>query len=165
MQHIFINYLFVLALITTTLVSHAGVYKCVDTSGKVSFQEKVCPTSSSSSEITLKIHKQAKDKVSVNDVSSEEELTESTINLVEINTASKTDLIHVVGSEIASQIIIERNNGQFRGWPDVVRRIVGLSSAQTAAIASINGLTVNGRSLDGVPPDAAMAKMLKNRHR
>ena len=86
-------------------------------------------------------------------------------SLVEINRASQADLQGVVGEKAAAQILAERNNGRFRDWPDVVRRVVALSAAQTAVVASVSGLTVNGKSLDGAPPNPEMAAMMKGRRR
>lgn len=48
------KFMFALALGLAPLVSNAGVFKCVDSAGRVSFQEKACPTASSSAEITIK---------------------------------------------------------------------------------------------------------------
>jgi hypothetical protein len=39
-----------------------------------------------------------------------------------------------------------------------------LSAAQTVVFASICGLTVNGKSLDGFPPDGLQAAMIKKRY-
>ncbi|MDO8415378.1 MAG: helix-hairpin-helix domain-containing protein [Agitococcus sp.] len=172
-----VRVLFALTLATTPLVSYSGVYKCIDAAGKVSFQSKECLVSSASSEITLKstqtalsVDDKAKivnrnQKTSPDDEDFQTPVAEVSMHLVEINTASKADLQSVVDAVVAAQIIAERNNSQFRDWPDLVHRVVGLSAAQTAAMASISGLTVNGKSLDGVPPDAAMAAMLKSRRR
>jgi DNA uptake protein ComE-like DNA-binding protein len=83
----------------------------------------------------------------------------------EINTATETELASVpgVGPVIAAQIIEARKSGRFNGWPDVVRRVVGLSAAQTAGYASVGGLTVDGESL--VPPDSEVAAFLREKLR
>lgn len=88
---------------------------------------------------------------------------QAAMGLVEINKATKADLLSVVSENIAGQILQEREKGRFLHWPDVVRRVVGLSAAQTAVMASISGLTVDGKSLDGAAPDSALAAMMKSR--
>ena len=163
----------VCAVALTPFASHAGLYKCVDASGKVSFQERACPHTSASSEIAVKGVKpavSAKDQAGVLGRGTETESTRTTrdqagTSLVEINRASQADLQGVVGEKAAAQILAERNNGRFRDWPDVVRRVVALSAAQTAVVASVSGLTVNGKSLDGAPPNPEMAAMMKGRRR
>lgn len=160
-------------LVATPFASHAGLYKCVDAAGKISFQERACPHTSASSEIAVKGVKPAisdKDKAGVVGRGMETASTGTTrdqagTSLVEINKASQADLQGVVGEKAAAQILAERNNGRFRDWADVVHRVVALSAAQTAVVASVSGLTVNGKSLDGAPPNPAMATMMKGRRR
>jgi DNA uptake protein ComE-like DNA-binding protein len=79
--------------------------------------------------------------------------------LVEVNTATETELKSVgsLGPDVAAQILEERKNGPFKHWPDLINRVVGLSSAQNAIYASVCGLIVDGASLPGAPPDAAIA--------
>jgi hypothetical protein len=43
-------------------------------------------------------------------------------------------------------------------------RVIGLSAAQTAVYASICGLNVDGKSLDGAPPNAAMAASISKKY-
>ena len=88
---------------------------------------------------------------------------QATMSLIDINQATKSELLNVVSEKVAGQILQEREKSRFLNWPDVVHRVVGLSAAQTAAMASISGLTVDGKSLDGAPPDGAMAAMIKSR--
>jgi DNA uptake protein ComE-like DNA-binding protein len=78
---------------------------------------------------------------------------------VDVNTATESELTSVisVGTKVAAQIIEERNKRRFNDWADLVHRVIGLSAAQTAVYASICGLNVDGKSLDGAPPDATMA--------
>ena len=78
---------------------------------------------------------------------------------IDVNTATEEEIANVisVGPEVAAQIIAERNERRFEGWADLASRVVGQSAAQTAVYASTSGLTVNGKSLDGAPPDAAVA--------
>jgi hypothetical protein len=81
---------------------------------------------------------------------------------IDVNTASESDIANVisVGPKVAAEIIDARNKRRFNGWPDLVNRVIGLGSAQTAAYASICGLNVDGKSLDGAPPDASMAAQI-----
>ncbi len=84
---------------------------------------------------------------------------------VDVNTASESELAAVisVSAKTAATIVAERTKRPFTDWADVVNRVVGLSQAQSALYASVSGLTVNGKSLDGAPPDAQFAASLKAR--
>ena len=86
---------------------------------------------------------------------------------VDANTATQAQLAAVVSldEEVAAQIVAAREERPFRDWADLVARVVGLSAAQSAAFASICGLTVNGESLLGAPPDALMAQQIRDRRR
>jgi DNA uptake protein ComE-like DNA-binding protein len=88
-----------------------------------------------------------------------------TLHLVEVNTATESELQNVasISHEVAAQIVAERNKRQFKDWADVINRVIGLSSAQTAVFASVSGLVVDGKSLPGAPPDAALAAALADR--
>jgi len=79
---------------------------------------------------------------------------------VDVNTASEAELAGVlnVGSSTAKQIVAEREKRPFDHWPDLVGRVMG--AAKPAVYASIGGLVVNGRSLDGAPFDPAFAAQL-----
>ena len=155
MQFNLVKSLLATAFITVSATSYAGLYKCVDASGRASFQEKECPRSSSSSEIKVRgasPHHPAIQKANIanKEAHGNEASDGNTVaQRVEINKASKAELQAVVGEQVAVQILAERSKGTFTGWPDVVRRVVGLSAAQTAVTASISGLTVNGNSLAG----------------
>lgn len=85
---------------------------------------------------------------------------------VDVNTATEAELAAVIsiGPQTAAQIVAERSKHRFADWADVVHRVVALSAAQTAVYASICGLTVNGKSLDGAPPDGAMAAMIQKKY-
>jgi DNA uptake protein ComE-like DNA-binding protein len=85
---------------------------------------------------------------------------------IDVNTATETDIASVisVGPQVAAQIVEQRNQRRFNDWADLVRRVVGLSAAQTAVYASTCGLTVDGKSLDGAPPNAATAASLARRY-
>ncbi len=85
---------------------------------------------------------------------------------VDVNTATEEDIANVisVGHNVAAQIIEERDKRRFDDWADLVHRVVGLGAAQTAYYASVCGLNVDGRSLDGAPPDAAVAAAIFQRY-
>lgn len=85
---------------------------------------------------------------------------------VDVNSASVADIARVItiSPNTAAKIIEERNKRPFSGWADLVNRVVGLGAAQTAYYASVCGLTVNGLSLDGAPPDPTMAAMLQRKY-
>jgi DNA uptake protein ComE-like DNA-binding protein len=85
---------------------------------------------------------------------------------VDVNTATESELANVisVGPTVAARVVAERQKRRFDGWPDLVNRVVGLSQAQSAVYASICGLTVNGKSLDGAPPDALAAGAISKRY-
>ncbi|NOT19408.1 MAG: hypothetical protein HOP24_03915 [Sideroxydans sp.] len=89
------------------------------------------------------------------------------LHYINVNTATESELANVigVGSDTAAQIIEERNKQRFNDWADLVHRVVSLSSAQTAVYASICGLNVDGKSLDGAPPDAEMAAAIYQKQR
>lgn len=89
------------------------------------------------------------------------------IEAVEINSATELQLANLQGlsADTVHQIITERTKGSFRGWDDVVRRVVGLSAAETAVRASAFGLTVNGHSLEGAEPDSDMARFARDKWR
>ena len=85
---------------------------------------------------------------------------------VDVNNATESELSYVasIGPVVAAQILEERNKGRFENWADLVRRVAGLSSAQNAAYASVSGLNVDGQSLSGAPPDAAIAAKIAERY-
>lgn len=84
---------------------------------------------------------------------------------VEANTASETQLAAVlgIGPRAAEAIVKARAERRFADWGDLVARVVPLSAAEPAVRASVTGLTVNGRSLDGAPANAQMATLLARR--
>ena len=79
--------------------------------------------------------------------------------IVEVNTATEDELASVasIRPEVAAQIIAARQNGLFHDWYDLVNRVIGMSAAQSVAYASVSGLTVNGKSMEGAPPDERIA--------
>jgi DNA uptake protein ComE-like DNA-binding protein len=86
---------------------------------------------------------------------------------VEANTANEAEIaaILTVGHSTAAQIVEERKKGRFKGWDDLVARVVPLSQAQPAAFASVFGLVVNGESLPGAEPNSPMAGVLYQKYR
>lgn len=88
------------------------------------------------------------------------------LRLVDINTASISELAQVCSLDAgtAEMIVQERQAaGLFKSWPDLVHRVVAMSSAQSVVYASVCGLTVNGQSFEGAPPDQGTAQMLYQR--
>jgi DNA uptake protein ComE-like DNA-binding protein len=88
------------------------------------------------------------------------------LRAVDVNTATESELANVisVGPTVAARVVAERQKRRFSGWPDLVNRVVGLSQAQSAVYASVCGLTVDGNSLDGAPPDAVVAALISKRY-
>lgn len=81
------------------------------------------------------------------------------VRVLDVNTASAKELAEIAGISplTAAEIVEERRRGAFSSWTDLVNRVVGLSSAKNAVLASMGGLVVEGDSLPGVPPDPSMA--------
>lgn len=74
---------------------------------------------------------------------------------VDANTASLQQLTAVcaVDADGAQTIVQARSqDGRFTDWSDLVRRVLPLSAAQSALLASRCGLVVNGQSLPGGEP-------------
>jgi len=96
-----------------------------------------------------------------------EVLPQVDIHDIDVNTATETDIAAVisVGPIIAAQIIAERSKRRFKDWADLVNRVVGLSAALSAYDASTSGLTVDHVSLEGAPPNAAMAALISLRRK
>jgi len=88
------------------------------------------------------------------------------IHLLDANTATQAELAQMIslGADVAAQIVTARSERTFKDWADLVKRVVGLGAAQTAVFASVNGLNVDGRSLEGMPPNAAAAAQLYQIH-
>jgi len=89
------------------------------------------------------------------------------LRILDVNTAGESELVEVIGvtPETAAEMVAQRKKALFRDWADLVNRVVGISAAQNAAMASTGGLTVNGRSLDGAPPNAVLTALEKERAR
>ncbi len=76
----------------------------------------------------------------------------------DVNTATQADLeaIKGVGPAIATKILDERKNGNFKDWPDLITRVKGVGDKNAAKFSSA-GLTVNGAALSGAPAAPAKA--------
>jgi DNA uptake protein ComE-like DNA-binding protein len=87
------------------------------------------------------------------------------IENLEINSATELQLARLQGlsTDVVQQIVEARMKAPFKGWDDVVKRVVGLSAAETAVRASAFGLTVNGRSLEGAEPESAIARFAREK--
>ena len=85
---------------------------------------------------------------------------------IDVNTATEEELASVISisSATAARIIEERNKRRFNDWPDLVNRVIGLSAAQTAFYASICGLNVDGKSLEGAPPNVEIATSIYQKY-
>jgi DNA uptake protein ComE-like DNA-binding protein len=94
-------------------------------------------------------------------------LPEVELRDIDVNTASEADIAAVIsiGPTVAAQIVAERSKRRFRDWADLVDRVVGLGAALSAYDASTCGLTVDHASLEGAPPNAAMAALILLRRR
>jgi competence protein ComEA len=68
------------------------------------------------------------------------------------NTATQADLeaIKGIGPAIATKIIDERKNGNYKDWPDLVTRVKGIGDKNAAKLSGA-GLTVNGAAMSGAP--------------
>jgi competence protein ComEA len=75
---------------------------------------------------------------------------------VEINSASQADLEKVkgIGPATATKILDERKKGQFKDWPDLMKRMKGIRDAKASKL-SAEGLTVSGASFAAAAPKAA----------
>lgn len=86
---------------------------------------------------------------------------------VDVNSASTAQIASVIsiGGDLAERIVEERSKRPFTDWADLVVRVDGLRAARSAAEASMCGLTVNGHSLEGAPPDPTMAALIQRKYR
>jgi competence protein ComEA len=64
---------------------------------------------------------------------------------VEVNSASEADLdgIKGIGPALSRKILVARQQGDFKDWPDLMKRVKGLQP-KAAQRLSEAGLTVNG---------------------
>jgi competence protein ComEA len=71
---------------------------------------------------------------------------------VDINQAdvAALDSIRGIGPSMSRKILAERENGTFKSWNDLMRRIPGIKD-KAATNLSTQGLTVNGHSFPEPP--------------
>jgi competence protein ComEA len=74
----------------------------------------------------------------------------------ELNTAPQAELESVkgIGPDLSQRILDLRRERAFSDWEDVMRRVKGVGKA-TARRWSQEGLTVQGRPYDPLPPTSA----------
>jgi Domain of unknown function (DUF4124) len=142
----------VLAMASTPL--HA-VNKCTDASGQTTFTDMPCPTATRSEKLALPTSSTTAPAAKT---------SAAAARRVDANTATESDLSTVVGPDVAGQIIGARSKRRFMNWADLVDR-GGLRTAKSALFASLRGLTVDGQSLPGAPPDPARADQLDAKFR
>ncbi len=67
---------------------------------------------------------------------------------VDVNQAdvAALDSIRGIGPSLSRKILLERELGNFKNWPDLMARIPGIKD-KTATKFSAQGLTVDGQSL------------------
>lgn len=87
--------------------------------------------------------------------------------IVEVNSGTEEELASLasIWPDTAAHIVAERKKGNFRDWSDLSSRVIGMSAAQSIAFASLSGLTVNGKSMEGAAPDAQAAAAYWKRKR
>ena len=68
---------------------------------------------------------------------------------VEINQATTADLqsIKGIGPKTATAIVEERKKGNYKDWPDVIKRVKSIGN-KNATKLSAGGLTVNGKAYE-----------------
>lgn len=68
---------------------------------------------------------------------------------VDINRASRAELETVkgVGPGLSAKIIKAREAGEFKDWPDMVKRVPGVGAASAGKLSKA-GLTVGGNAFD-----------------
>lgn len=71
---------------------------------------------------------------------------------LDINQASEAELdgLKGIGPSLSGKILLARQQGPFTDWPDLMRRVRGISS-KSASRLSEAGLNVNGVSYPSVP--------------
>ena len=105
-------------------------------------------------------------KATAEDTQTKEALPNIVLRDIDVNTATEEEIASVISisSATVAQIIEERNKRRFNDWADLVQRVIGLSAAQTAVYASICGLNVDGKSLEGAPPNAEIAASIYQKY-
>ena len=71
---------------------------------------------------------------------------------VDVNKASESDLngLSGVGPATSQIIMTERKKGEFKDWPDLMKRVKGIGQARATKLSAA-GLTVGGASYPGTP--------------
>jgi hypothetical protein len=151
------------AIITAAFLFGSGsstaISKCSDASGNVTYTDAPCPVSTKHTQKLVESRDAEASPATADDHRQHNGTAplRSSVRLVEANQASEAELATVVSPAVAKQIVDERNKGPFSSWPDAVRRVVSLGAARSALFASMYGLTVNGMSLQGAPPNPQKA--------
>ena len=143
------GFLLVVAVLAMASTSSHAVNKCTDATGQTTFTDMPCPTATRSEKLALPSTAPSSSKTSA-----------GAVRKVDANTATEADLSTVVRPAVAGQIVGARSKRPFANWADLVDR-GGLRTAQSALFASLRGLTVEGQSLPGAPPDPARADRLE----
>lgn len=75
---------------------------------------------------------------------------------LELNQASEAELDSLlgVGPSLSSRLLQARQQGPFKDWRDLIQRVPGIGP-RSARKLSAQGATVDGLSLDGMPPSTA----------
>lgn len=76
--------------------------------------------------------------------------------------AAALDSVKGIGPAMSRQILDERAKGEFKDWPDFMKRVKGVGDKRAAKLSAA-GLQVAGKSVDGAPmakavPASAPAK-------
>ena len=81
------------------------------------------------------------------------------LRMVDVNTATQDEIDAVISisSDTAAQIVERRKQRRFRDWDDLIGRVDSFAAAKLALYASLCGLTVDGKSLEGAPPNRELA--------
>ncbi len=80
----------------------------------------------------------------------------------DVNSAGAAELEAVkgIGPAMSGKILAARQQGPFKGWPDLLERVSGLGPGNAARLSQ-NGLTVGGAAYAPAPAAAGAAKPAK----
>ena len=160
------GFLLVAALLAMASTPSHAVNKCTDANGQTTFTDKPCPSATHSETLTLPNGSTTPSSSTPPPTAKVPSANSgAAARTIDANSATEADLSSVVSPTTAGQILGERNKGRFANWPDLIHRVVGLSAAQTAFLASLRGLTVGGQSLPGASPNPALAEQFEARLR
>jgi competence protein ComEA len=78
---------------------------------------------------------------------------------VDVNKATQADLESVkgIGPAVSTQILAEREKGEFKDWNDFVLRVRGIGAGSAARLSQA-GLTVHGRPYASTADAASAAR-------